>query len=143
MSTTALQVFDLSMRLCGNVDSSGNTDIAANAEYKNKTLGLLNILCQELYPFSDTFSVVTAGTRPVLTFLTAFTDELELDDGLCRTVLPYGLASHLLLDEDATKAVFFNNRYEQLKKELEQVPNEFEEIEDIYGGIEYGEFSEW
>ncbi len=143
MATTALQVFDLAMRLMGNTDASGNTDTTANAEYKRRALGILNILCTECYPFSDAYSASNAGVRPVLSLLTAFADVLGPDDGICRSVLPYGLAAHLLLDEDAAKASFFNNRYEQLKNELKAVPGEFAQIENVYGGTEHNEFSAW
>ena len=143
MSTTAQTVFEQAMRLMGEVDATGATDITDNAEYKNRTLGLLSILQAECYPISDAYAAATSGIRPVLAPLTAFTSEIGLDDGICQAVLPYGLAAHLLLDENATIAAFFNERYEQLKNEFKSVPSEFVAIEDIYGGIEYGSFAAW
>lgn len=137
MATTAQQVFDLAMRLMDNVDLSGNTDFSGNTEYKIKTVGILNVLTAECYPLSDTYSAEATGKKPVPALLTDLADEIPLDDILCRSVLPYGLAAHLLLDEDSGKAAFFNNRYEQLKAELKNAPGEFEPIENVYGGIEY------
>lgn len=59
-------------------------------------------------------------------------------------MLPYGLAAHLLLDENTNAAGFFQQRYEELKSQLARgLPRESEDIEDRYGGIEYGEFSRW
>lgn len=63
--------------------------------------------------------------------------------------MPYGLAAHLLLDENPTAASFFNQRYEELKASLRAgLPTMSEDIEDVYGsgcgGIEpYNEFGMW
>lgn len=40
-------------------------------------------------------------------------DEIHLDDEYCKCVLPYGLASYLLMDEDPIAACFFRQRYEE------------------------------
>lgn len=145
MSTTALDVFGLSIHLMGEADeTTGATDTPDNLEYKNRTLSLLNILCQECYPLSDTYAVATAGTRPALDFLTDFTTAIGLDDGICRSVLPYGLAAHLLLSEGRTsEASFFQQRYDEAKANVRAIPREFEAIEDVYGGIRFSEFSSW
>lgn len=59
-------------------------------------------------------------------------------------MLPYGLAAHLLLDENPGAAGYFQQRYDELRALLSRgLPQESEEIEDRYGGIEYGEFSRW
>ena len=71
-------------------------------------------------------------------------DVIDLDDYICQSVLPYGLAAHLLMQEDLTSANYFQQRYEELKRMLEKgLPTVSEDIEDIYGGIEYCEFSRW
>ena len=69
---------------------------------------------------------------------------LWLDDGLCQGVLPYGLAAHLLLDENPDVAAFFNQRYAELLSEYRRgIPAASEDIQDLYGGIEYGQFARW
>lgn len=75
--------------------------------------------------------------------LTALTDEIALDDFICRTVMPYGLAAHLVSTEDAALASFMEQRYEELRDKYATVPAESSEITNLYGGIEYGEFGEW
>ena len=142
-TTTATQVFDLSMGLIDEISSGGLSDTSDTAEYKNRTLRILNTLQQELYPLSDTYTVVTAGTRPILTILTAFADVIGLDDYLAQTVMPYGLSAHLLLNENPTSASFFEQRYEELKSAASKIPSEFTAIEDVYGGQDYNEYSRW
>ena len=61
---------------------------------------------------------------------------LIVDDITARTILPYGLAAHLLLTENSASASFFNQRYEELKFEgTRQQPASAEQIINIYGGI--------
>jgi hypothetical protein len=71
--------------------------------------------------------------------------EIDLDDYICRSVMPYGLAAHLLLDENPSTAGFFQQRYDELKAQLSRgLPAESEDIIDVYGGIEpYNEFGMW
>jgi len=145
MSTTAQTIFELTMQLMSEVsETTGETDIPDNTEYKNRALPILNMLGQECYPLSDTYSVTAAGTRPMLSPLTDFLAAAGLDDGLCRTVLPYGLAAHLLLNEGrSAEASFFLQRYEEGKAAARAIPRNFEAIDNIYGGVEKGAFSSW
>ena len=142
MSTTAQEVFDLAMGLMDEISSGGASDTSENVGYKNKTLRILNTLQQELYPLSDTYTVATAGTRPVCAKLTALTDTIGLDDYLSQTVLPYGLAAVFYLDENPNVASFFQQRYEELKT-ASKIPNEFTPIENVYGGQCFNEYSRW
>ena len=62
--------------------------------------------------------------------------------------MPYGLAAHLLMQEDPSSANFFQQRYDELLTMLARgMPAESEDIEDIYGtfgGISpYNEFGMW
>ena len=142
-TTTATQVFDLSMGLIDEISSGGLSDTSDTAEYKNRTLRILNTLQQELYPLSDTYTVVTAGTRPICTALTAFADVIGLDDYLAQTVMPYGLSAHLLLNENPTSASFFEQRYEELKAGASKIPSEFEPIENVYQDCGFNHYSRW
>ena len=59
-------------------------------------------------------------------------------------LLPYGLAAHLLLDENPDVAAFFNQRYAELLSEYRRgIPAASEDIQELYGGIEYGPFARW
>lgn len=55
--------------------------------------------------------------KPIPTIITSLSQTLEIDDITAITVLPYGLAAHLLLTEKKDDATFFNQRYEDLKAE--------------------------
>lgn len=151
MSTTAQQVFDIAIGLMDQVGPTGLTDTADTAEYKNRALLILNALQGELYQFSDTRAIATdqegspiGGTRPVSVILTAMTDSVDLDDFLTRSVMPYGLAAHLLAVEDPAAASFFQQRFEELLQRYGRaVPAVSQDIENLYGGVEFGRFGRW
>lgn len=145
--TTAQRVFDIAMGFMDEVDESGKTDHDDSAEYKNRTLLILNALRGELYPYSDTYDTDEEG-RPIAPVITDFDKPIGLDDYICQTVMPYGLAAHLLLDENPSAAGFFQQRYEELLLNLSKgMPKMSEDIVDVYGdrgGIDpYNEFSMW
>ena len=138
MATNAQWVFEKAMHLMDEVnESTGETDTADTREYKNRTIPILNILRIECFPASDTYAVTEPGKRPICPEIPDF-------DGICQGVLPYGLAAHLLLDENPDVAAYFNQRYEQLLAEYRAgIPAAAEDIQDLYGGIEYGCFASW
>ena len=122
---TGTDVFNAAMALADSLDDT--TDYSARALY------FVNMLGQELYQISDT-KTVTAGSRPLFTPITALTDTITtLDDGLSIGVMPYGLAALLLVGEDDVKANFYQQLYEEKKRDARNVPSEFEDIEDLYG----------
>lgn len=144
MSTNAQRIFDLTMALMDELSESGATDTSDTREYKNRALFILNTLRGELYPYSDTYKLGDPGKRPIVSVIEDFETDIDLDDYICQTVIPYGLAAHLLLDENPSAAAYFNDRYTELVMLLARgLPQGSEDIEDIYGGIEYGEFSRW
>lgn len=137
-------VFDIAMGMMDEVQN-GNTDTADTKEYKDRTLLILNALAGELYPYSDTFTSEDAEGRPIVAYIRDFTRPIDLDDYICRSVMPYGLAAHLLLDENPTSASFFQQRYEELLRTLRRgIPVVSEDIVDIYGGIApYNDLNFW
>lgn len=145
MATTAQQVFDMAMNLMDEInESTGATDTADTREYKNRTIAILNILRMECFPASDTYLVTQPGKRPVCPEIPDFQTPIGLDDGICQGVLPYGLAAHLLLDENPDVASYFSQRYAELLEQYRnRLPAEAEDIAQLYGGIEYGQFSRW
>lgn len=147
--TTAQEVFEAAMTLMDELnESNGKADTADTKEYKNRTLAILNILRGQLYPYSDTYEAGESGKRPIVARIEDFTTAIGLDDYICQSVLPYGLAAHLLMQEDPTSANFFQQRYDELLMSLSRsMPVEAEDIEDVYGfsgGISpYNEFGLW
>lgn len=142
--TTAQWVFEKAMNLMDEVsEATGAADTAETAQYKRRTLPILNVLRVECFPYSDTWQA-QSGKRPVCPQIEAFDSAIALDDGLCQGVLPYGLAAQLLLDENPSLASYFQQWYEELLGEMKRgVAVCSEEICDLYGGIEYGEFARW
>ncbi len=141
--TTAQTVFDLAIALMDSQDAQGKSNGSDNTEYKYRTLPILNIIAGELYPFSDTYETDDEG-RPTVTVIKAFDKPIDLDDYICMSVLPYGLAAHLLLAEDPATASFFQQRYDELKATLSVGrPGASEDVEDLYGGFPYNDFGRW
>lgn len=146
--TTAQTVFDIAMGMMDEV-LNGQTDTNDTAEYKDRTLLILNALAGELYPYSDTYTLGEEGKRPIVAVITDFVSGIGLDDYICRTVMPYGLAAHLLLDENPSAASFFQQRYEELLNGLKAggIPTSSVDIIDVYGDLSnmepYNEFSYW
>ena len=143
--TTAQYVFDIAMGLIDEVSESGQTVNADTTEYKNRTVLILNALRGECYPYSDTYGEAEEGKRPVCPIIESMDSTIALDDVICQTVLPYGLAAQLLLDENPTAASFYQQRYEELLKETgEQRYGVSQSIEDVYGfSFEHNEFARW
>lgn len=123
---TGQAIFDKAMALA---DAKGED----TQEYKNRAVSLLNILTGELYPYSDTFTAAQSGKRPVATLIRSLSDTVDLDDYCAGSILPYGLAAHLLTTEDPNLASFLQQRYEEMKALVARgFPQEFEAIEDAY-----------
>ena len=150
---TGMDVFQRAITMMDELSDEGKYKYEDTDEYRNRALAILNVLCNELYPYSDTCPKYTewdTGRRPVLMPLEDLYSEIDLDDYCSGTVLPYGLAAHLLLDENPTSAGFFQQRYEDLLNRLRNGLGKAavsEDIEDIYGpcgGLHpYNEFSMW
>ena len=150
---TGMDVFQRAITMMDELSDEGKYKYEDTDEYRNRTLAILNVLINELYPYSDTYPKYTEweqGRRPVLMPLADLYTAIDLDDYCSGTVLPYGLAAHLLLDENPTAANFFQQRYDELKNALMRGIGKVtmsEDIEDVYGfrgGINpYNEFSMW
>lgn len=144
INKTVQAVFDKAIYLIdAQNEVNGQTKTPDTKEYEVRTIGILNNLLDEVYPVSDTY-VAQDGVRPALQDIAAFTDELDLDANCLRNILPLGLAAKLMLEENAAVANYFQQRYEErLEAARANKPTVISNVEDAYGGIEYGEFSHW
>jgi hypothetical protein len=148
-----MDVFQRAITMMDELNDEGKYKHDDTKEYQDRSLAILNILQNELYPYSDTcpkWQEWEKGRRPILLPLDDLYTSIDLDDYCAGTVLPYGLAAHLLLDENPTSASYFQQRYDELKTALMHGTGmlaESEDIEDIYGpngGLHpYNEFSRW
>ena len=136
-TTTAAWVFARAIHMKDEQnEATGETSTADTAEYKLRTLSILNILRHELFPYSDTYEAQEDGTRDVCTEIKAFTDVIDLDDVLAQGIMPYGLTAHLLLGENDSMAAFFNSRYSELVRDLAaKKSSKWEDIMPYYGGL--------
>ena len=141
--TTVQQVFDMTMHLMDEqAESSGATMTDDTEEYKYRTLSILNVLIPQLYPFSEDYeAIAAAAVRPSVPLLIAedhrypdFTQPVPLDDTLCVSVLPYGLAAHLMAVENDEMSAWFMARYNQAFGDLRsRLPGSFTPISTPYG----------
>jgi hypothetical protein len=100
---TAKDVFISAMNIMDEETEDGTYEGYPD-EHKKKAWPILTLLQAECTPTSKTPTVIV--------------DEkslFSLDDRTCLTALPYGLAAHLLINEDQNRASFFNARYDELK----------------------------
>ena len=125
MATTGTQALNTALAVMDELN---------NTEYNARAIFFINMLCDKLYPFSDTYPTATTAVRPICTHITALTELLAIDDVLAQSVLPYGLASQLMLSDDPSQAANFESVFQERLAEVKrQLPCEFQEIEDVYG----------
>lgn len=150
-TVTGMDIFQYAITLMDELNDEGKYKYEDTEEYRLRTLPIINILAGELYQYSDTHKKNKeweTGRRPVIDVIEDLYTEIDLDDYITRTVMPYGLAAHLLLDENPSSASYFQQRYDELKAGLMRgFATVSEDIEDVYGlrgGINpYNEFSSW
>ena len=143
-----MDVFESAITLMDELNDEGKYKHEDTDEYRMRTRAILNILIGELYIYSDTYKKNqdwTDGRRPVPAMLDDLYTEIDLDDYICRSVMPYGLAAHLLLAEDPSTAGFCQQRYDELKAGLTRgLPAVSEDITDLYGSYGYyDQFGGW
>lgn len=135
MAVTAQQVFDQAIHLMDEQNEyNGQTVNADTAEYRFRTISILNTVMPSLFPYSDT-CVTPARGRPVCPQLTPsisspdLSQPIPLDDTLALGVLPYALAAHLLAGENEDLSAWFLARFNQVFADLRtRIPASFEPI---------------
>jgi hypothetical protein len=136
-TTTAQMIFDLAMTLSDNL-VEGLSDVTANADYKYRSLALINSRAKELYRYSD--SAVPDGlVRPNFISVTTFSEFLDLDDGLAMGVLPHGLVSDLFSVENPSLSNREEARYNETLEKFRNFPKAWEAITDEYGITDYSD----
>lgn len=142
---TVQDVFDKAIHwLDEQNESTGATMTSDTKEYSLRTPDILNTYLNVVYPFSDTYAPREDGKRPYLEPVAAMTDEMDLDAFICMSVLPYALAAGLVKEENPSISNVALQIYaENLGQARSTLPASVEDVENVYGGIEYGEFSRW
>ena len=140
MAATPMDVFERMIHLSDNGDeNTGKFDIQDNREYKFRLLSIINVIINELYPYSDTF-VSVPGKRATLEPLTGLDEEINLDN-TCIEILVHGVAAKMYLTEDSIFANYCQQEYERRLQSLKSgdgMASESEMIEDVYSGSYIG-----
>ena len=101
---TVQEIFDQAIRMMdAQNESTGSTRTADTKEYELRTPDCLNRYINIVYPYSDTYEPRTDGKRTVHPRLSAMTDEVDMDDFICQSVLPPALIYELLREENLKK----------------------------------------
>lgn len=130
-------VFDAAMGIMDELSASGEAQTADTQEYLNRTPAIVNMMVSEL--------VMLTSNRTSWLPVEGVDDMVPIaDDTYARSAMPYGLAANLLIDENPTAASFYQQRYEELKAlYISRLPADMEDVTNLYGHIEYGEFARW
>lgn len=140
---TVQQVFDIAIHLMDEQnEASGATVSTDTAEYKYRTISILNSAIPLLYPYSGTYSAGSGG-RPSCRqlYYEDYADlDLEqtipLDDALSLSCLPYYLAAMLMSSENETLSNWFMTQYRVALSDLRtKVPADFTPINMPYGAF--------
>lgn len=143
--STVQDVFDRAVFLLDEQnEATGSTDTADTAPYRLRAVSLCNTLLGFVYPASDTFRVTQAGRRPVCRPAETPESTLAVDEQLCTSVLPWGMAALFVLDDDREKADFFWTTFlERIEASRRGIPCAVEAVEDVYGALGHGQDGAW
>ena len=130
-------IFEAAMGLMDELSAEGEAQTSDTAEYVLRTPAIINMLAGELK--------MLTGEREDWLPVESLDDAAPVADAsYALSALPYGLAANLLVDENPSAASFYQQRYEELRAYyLSRFRTSVENIERLYGGVEYGEFAAW
>lgn len=126
---TALEIYDMAANLlaCKNNDGSDNPDCE---DYIARAPSLINILLAENIKLERLLSGDKKARPTPIAFME---DEVKCHELLAYDVLPYGLASLLVIDEDPELSNVLYERYLMNIKTLKETPSAvLHGIEDRY-----------
>ena len=141
MTITVQQIFAQAIHLMDEQnETTGATLTADTAEYKSRTISILNTAIARLYPYSSNYDREYPGRTYPETLAANdhanpdFTQKIMLDDSLCLSLLPFYLAAQLLSGENEALASWFMSQYrENLAEVKRSLPGSFEQISTPYG----------
>jgi hypothetical protein len=124
-------------------ESTGSTNTADTKEYALRTPSIISLYLNVVYPYSDTYRNREDGRRPYLEPVRSMTDELDLDAYICMSVLPFALAAGLLVEENDAVANAALQIYQENLARAAAMPAVVGDVEDVYGGLEHGQYGRW
>lgn len=131
------EVFECAMALLDELDGVSGAYNEKTEEFEARAPAILNSLMAE--------ERVLLGKDEAFTPVESCDDELDgIEEAYALGPMQYGLAAALIADENPALASFFEARYEELRDRYAiRWCAVMEDIEDWYGGLEYGRFGRW
>lgn len=142
---TAQEVFERALALMDSGDEeSGVLDQRVSGAYKARSLPILNLLGEECGDLgAEEEDEEDDPSRCPWQDILDYNQPISLPRPVSAGILPYGLAAHLLLEEDPAAASFFQQRYEERLNRFKRKQARFERLKLPYGGIELGQDGGW
>ena len=129
---TVQQIYDIAVALIDEPD---------NDDFVSRTPAIINNLIGRCFNISEEYET---GPHSMWHPVSKMSDEVEgIDKTIALSAMPNGLASYLVLDYDPVKARSLWSVFLEQLELCKRSPQSFEPIEDVYGGLEYGQFSRW
>ena len=131
------EIFECAMALLDELGEDGGGFNSKTEEYERRAPAILNSLIAE----ERTLLAREGDFEPI----EAMEDEVpEVEETYALGPMQYGLAAALVVDENPALAAFLQSRYEELRDRFViRYCAVMEDIENWYGGLEYGSFSRW
>ena len=118
--------FNIAMALLRKVSDDGTISETDTAKFRAQAPGVITILQNELLRASGSASFSVS-------VIEALTDTLTINDMLATSPLPYGLASHLIIEKKPELASYYNQKYDEfIKKFCKNVPMGTSSVTDAY-----------
>lgn len=135
--TTVQQIYDMAIHILDEQsESSGDTITEDTAEYKYRTISILNSVIPALAPFSSEYDPLDP---PVALDWSDYKNPdmeqiIQLDDRLSLPLLPYFLAAKLIQSENESLAAACMNQYNSTLQDIRsRAPAAFERIPISHG----------
>lgn len=135
--TTVQQIYDMAIHILDEQsESSGTTMTEDTAEYKFRTISILNSVIPALAPFSSEYDPL--DPPPALDWSDYRNPDMDqiiqLDDRLSLPLLPYFLAAKLIQTENESLAALCMNQYNMTLQDIRsRAPATFEKIPISHG----------
>lgn len=135
--TTVQQIYDMAIHILDEQsESSGTTMTEDTAEYKFRTISILNSVIPALAPFSSEYDPLDP---PLALDWSDYKNPdmdqiIQLDDRLSLPLLPYFLAAKLIQTENESLAALCMNQYNMTLQDIRsRAPATFEKIPISHG----------
>lgn len=139
MAVTGEKVFLMAIKLLDGIERDGSINESKIVTYRAKAPSIITLLQGEMLP---SLTLLPGALLPSVTAAVDYTDlntNLSITDKQALYVLPYGLASELIIseDDDDDMGAYFSKRYEELKRRYPS-PVVFSKITNVYGSFRSG-----